>query len=139
MSKKKPRQYKIADFDIVQLDRSHISIINKFRSYEKDLVDFLTDDALDNQEKDISITYLWLLKGTGQLAAYITLLTDTINLSPKLKEQFRSKNIRYKSLPALKIGRLCVDDGYLRRGIGRLLISFAISHVIKIICYKSCY
>ncbi|MBU1111565.1 MAG: GNAT family N-acetyltransferase, partial [Nanoarchaeota archaeon] len=37
-----------------------------------------------------------------------------------------------KSLPALKIGRLCVDDHYLRRGLGRLMIQFAIQKASEI-------
>ena len=32
----------------------------------------------------------------------------------------------YKSLPALNIGRLCVSDQYLGRGIGTLMIEFTL-------------
>lgn len=96
-------------------------------------MDFLLEDALDNQEKKISKTYLWFLKTTDELVGYITLLADTINLDSSLKEEFRKKGIRYKSLlPALKIGRLCVDDKFLRKGIGSLMMQFTIYMVKKL-------
>jgi len=53
-------------------------------------------------------------------------LNDRINLEGDLKEAFRDKGILYKALPALKIGRLCVDNRFLRKGLGTHLIDFAI-------------
>ena len=96
-----------------------------FHSYEKELVDFLHEDALNNQEQNLSITFLWFYK--GDFISYITLLTDKINLQGNLKRFFREKDIHYKSLPALKIGRVCVHNEYLKRGIGRLMILFSIN------------
>lgn len=98
--------------------------IGDFRSYEKELVDFLNEDALENQEQRLSVTFLWFYN--GKLVSYITLLNDKINLEGDLKEFFKEKGIHYKSLPALKVGRLCVDDRYLRRGLGKLMILSAI-------------
>ena len=114
------------DIEIRQIGRSDTGMISGFSSYEKELVDFLAEDALDNQEKSISTTYLWIHKPTKDLIGYVTVLADAINLHGPLKEYFRREGIKYKSLPALKIGRLCVSDGYLRRGVGTLMIQFAI-------------
>ncbi len=97
-----------------------------FVSYEQELVKFLVEDALGNQNKQISVTYLWFLKPTKELIGYVTLLNDRINLEGDLKTIFRGKGIGYHSLPALKIGRLCVDDRFLRRGIGTMMIDFSI-------------
>lgn len=107
---------------IAKIKESHT--LTTFTSYEKELVGFLVEDALDNQKKNLSITFLWFYQ--EQLAAYITLLTDKINLEGNLREFFQEKDIHYRSLPALKIGRLCVDDRFLKRGLGRLMIEFAI-------------
>lgn len=98
--------------------------VDSFQSYEKELVDFFREDALENQKQRLSITFLWFYH--GQLVSYITLLNDKINLEGDLKEFFKEKGIHYKSLPALKIGRLCVDNQFLRRGLGRLMILSAI-------------
>ena len=50
----------IGDIRIERLKKEHD--LSKFISYEKELVNFLTQDALNNQEKRISVTYLWFLK-----------------------------------------------------------------------------
>ena len=111
--------------DIQQINDAHKSVILTFKSYEKELVNFLIEDALDNQNRKISITYLWFLKSNKELVAYVTVLADAISLQGELKESFRQQGILYKSLPALKIGRLCVADEYLGRGIGTLMVEFA--------------
>ena len=98
--------------------------VHSFRSYENELVEFLIEDALENQKQKLSVTFLWFYG--GKLVSYITLLNDKINLESDLKEFFREKGVHYKSLPALKVGRLCVDNMFLRRGLGRLMILSAI-------------
>lgn len=122
----------------INLEELYIEIISSmhevsnFKSHEQELVDFLVEDALDNQKKQISITYLWFLKSTKELIAYITVLADAISLQGEMKEYFKQKGIPYKSLPALKIGRLCVSDYYLGRGIGTLIIEFVVVLAQKI-------
>ncbi|MBI2145973.1 GNAT family N-acetyltransferase [Candidatus Woesearchaeota archaeon] len=123
---------------LIKLEELHIEIINPFhsvayfKSYEQELVDFLIEDAFDNQKKQISITYLWFLKSNKELIAYVTVLADAISLQGEIKEYFKQKGIPYKSLPALKIGRLCVSDRYLGRGIGTLMIEFVLVLAQKI-------
>ncbi|MAG60423.1 hypothetical protein CL619_01420 [archaeon] len=95
-----------------------------FKSYEKDLANYLIQDALYSQQLRLSTTFLCFHKNI--LVGYITLLADKITLKGDLQLSFRNKGIPYQTLPALKIGRLCVDDSFLRRGIGRQLVSFAI-------------
>lgn len=53
-------------------------------------------------------------------------------LEGDLKVFFREKDIHYKSLPALKIGRLCVHDNFQRRGLGKLMVLFAITQANEI-------
>ncbi len=113
--------------DDIQIERIHDThLLYNFQSYEQELIDFLQEDALNNQRSQISVTYLWFLKKTGEFIGYITLLNDRINLEGELKELFRGKGIGYHSLPALKVGRLCVDDRFLRKGIGTMMIDFSI-------------
>ena len=130
--KNEKENVKIAGIDIQQINDTHKSVILTFKSYEKELVDFLVEDALDNQNKKISITYLWFYKSNKALCGYVTVLADAINLQGELKDYFRQEGIFYKSLPALKIGRLCVSDDYLGRGIGTLMIEFVIVLAEKI-------
>ena len=115
-------QIKPEEIKIEIIDGNHE--VDLFQSYEKELVDFLREDALENQKQRLSVTFLWFYD--GKLVSYISLLNDKINLEGDLKEFFREKGIHYKSLPALKIGRLCVDDRFLRRGFGKLMVLTAI-------------
>lgn len=120
---------KTEELRVEKLSSVHKEIISSFKSYEKELSDFLIEDALNQQDRKISATYLWFLRKTNELVAYITLSPDCVklkNIDPSLAQTFRDKGINYKSLPALKIGRLCVDDRFLRRGLGSLLIQYAI-------------
>lgn len=117
----KKDETKIPDEDVVieQISAKHKDIIKNFQTYEKELKDFLVDDALKNQEMHISNTYLWFHKQTGELLAYISILTDALRIQgTHLRQYFLEKGIEYKSLPSLKIGRLCVDDRYRKRDIG---------------------
>ena len=121
------------DITIEKLDDKHS--LSNFKSYEKELVNFLIEDALNNQKQKLSVTFLWFYE--KDLVGYLTLLNDKINLEGNLKEFFREKDIHYKSLPALKIGRLCVNDNFLRKGVGRLMVLFAIRQANEISENKS--
>jgi GNAT superfamily N-acetyltransferase len=120
---------------VEKLSNAHAEIIKNMCSYEPELVDFLLEDALNQQNRKISVTYLWFLIETKELVAYVTVSPDCVKLkkiNPELSQKFRDKGINYKSLPALKIGRLCVDDKFQKRGIGKLIIQFSISMAIKL-------
>lgn len=124
--------YTEKDIKIKKLEEEHLNIISDFRSENKELEDFLKEDAFDNQNNGISSTYLTFLLKDGSLMAYITLLTDRIDFNDELKEIYRKQGINYSYLPALKIGRLCVDDRFRRKNIGTLLIKFSIQRLFKI-------
>lgn len=129
MLSKRDNKIKPEELRVEKIGEPHNQSIENFQSYEPELMDFLKEDALKQQERKISVTYLWFLRETNELVAYITLCPDCVklkNINPDLSKTFRDKGINYKSLPALKIGRLCVADDFLRRGIGRLLIQFSI-------------
>lgn len=124
------RTNKISSEEIIieKLKREHD--LSMFSSYEKDLVEFIKEDALENQELNLSLTFL--LRYKEDIVGYITLLTDRIDLKGDIKEKFIDKEIYYKSLPAIKIGRLCVDDKYLRKGLGREMMKFAVKKAEEI-------
>jgi predicted GNAT family N-acyltransferase len=122
-------KYELNDLIFENLSSEHKTIIQSFGSYQKELVDFLKQDALKSQQYHISNTYLLFDKQDKDrtaLLGYITILNDSIRLDGDLKSYFRMKGIQYKSLPALKIGRLCVDDKYSRRRLGECLLLFSI-------------
>jgi len=125
----KLRKIKAEELRVEKFGDVHLEKIRAFCSYEPELVDFLIEDALNQQKRKISVTYLWFKRDTDELVAYITLSPDCVKLkkiNEGLSKRFREKGINYKSLPALKIGRLCVDNKFLNKGIGTLMIQFVI-------------
>ena len=113
------------------LSEKYKNILETFETDTDELKKFLVEDALNNQNIGISNTYLWFYKPDNRLVAYITILSDAIGIrGTVLGSFFQSKDIRYKTLPALKIGRLCVHKDYVKRGIGTYMIDFAIKKAI---------
>ena len=122
-----------SDLRIEKLSNRHTEIVNEFQTYNKELKDFLVEDALANQEMAISTTYLWLYNPKNELCAYVTILADAIRIhGTKLGKSFVDQGVLYKTLPAIKIGRLCVDDRYTKRGIGKQTTYFVMKKLIHI-------
>jgi GNAT superfamily N-acetyltransferase len=113
-------------FFFEKLSARHGGKLPDFENQEKDLVDYLQQDALSQQAQGISVTYLLL--GQGALIGYVTLLADgiTIKEDRALVHFFGKKGIRYATIPALKIGRLAVGSQFQQKGFGTKLISFAV-------------
>jgi len=95
---------------------------SRFNSTEKKLNDFLKEDALENQQRLISITYLCC--HSNQLIGYVTLTSDII----RKKDVWSDDHIEapYKEYPAIKIARLATDKKYEKRGVGTFLLLAAI-------------
>ncbi|MFA5745391.1 MAG: GNAT family N-acetyltransferase [archaeon] len=115
---------------IKELSIDYKNTISNFQTYETELKRFLIEDAINDQNQNISKTFL--LFNNNYLVGYITLLCDSLRLEGDLKDSFKDKNIVYKSLPALKIGRLAVDDRYQRQGFGQILVKLAFISAKKI-------
>ena len=133
--KKREEKIKPEDIRIEIISEHHEDSIKNFKSYVPDLAEFLIEDALENQKKNVSVTYLWFHIKTNKLIGYLTLLTDSValkKLDPKLKESFRMKGIDYPTLPAIKIGRLCIDEEFRRKGVGTLMFYYTLSIMIRI-------
>ena len=123
-----PEKIKAEELRIEKLETKHKSLIEGFQTQNKELKGFLVEDAIKNQELLISTTYLWFYTITNELVAYTTLLSDSLRIKETdLEKMFVDKGILYKSLPALKIGRLCVDERFSGRGIGTIITEFSIS------------
>ncbi len=106
-----------ADILIKELNEETKEDIHYFKSTScKELQDFLVENALMEQKFGLSKTYLFYHKNV--LAGYMTLLTDKQQIEIKGKSDnlaaFRKKTkiSGYRSIPALKIGRLCVSDEF---------------------------
>ena len=139
MANKNKNPLSIRDINIVPIGPEHKEILNTFETDVNELKDFLVEDALTNQEMCISKTYLWFHKPTNRLIAYLTLMSDSIRVQgTHLQSYFIEQGVPYKSLPALKIGRLCVTKKYERQGIGTQTTLFSMTKAFELNKIAAC-
>ncbi|HOG36791.1 MAG TPA: GNAT family N-acetyltransferase [Paludibacteraceae bacterium] len=103
-------------------------VLKPFESVDKDLNDFLANDAKSYSSSLLATTYL--IENKEETIAYFSLLNDRILMDEEEKSIWNRINRlianrkRNKSYPAVKIGRLAVSKKYAKSGIGKDIISF---------------
>ena len=102
-------------------DVSHFS--NEYEEYNV----FLRDEASRFENLSISRTHLLIDTRSGKILAYMSLVADSVQLSKSEKELEELGLIPFSTFPALKIGKLAVDNEAksMYRGIGSLMIRLA--------------
>ena len=87
---------------------------------------YLYEDALRSQTDHVALTWLLRERSTGEIAAYMSLITDAIRLSITEKE-LHNLNYPFKTIPAIKIAKLAVSQIYHKKysGIGSFMIDSA--------------
>ncbi len=127
-------RYELKDLAFKRISKMYADCIESFKSFQEDLVGYIEEDALHSQDLCIANTFLvfdrYNLASFRQkkenlvLLGYVSILADSLRLDSELRVHFRDKGIHYNSLPALKIGRLCVDDKYRGSGIGKCMMDW---------------
>lgn len=93
-----------------------------FRCGREEQDRFLYEYAWGDEQEGVSVTHLYYVHGI--LAGYATVLMDSILLGSRE----RGPNIRYKDVPALKLGQLGVHHTFQGSGLG----SYIVAHVIEL-------
>jgi GNAT superfamily N-acetyltransferase len=102
------------------------TVIKPFESEDRDLNDFLLNDAKNYQKSLLSVTYLY--RTEEETIAYFCLSHDSLTKDEEAKSSWNKLNRaianekRRKSYPAVKIGRLAVSKKYARLGFGNIMI-----------------
>lgn len=119
------------------------SDIKPFKCKDSDLNDFLFDDAKFFQEELMAVTYLLESMELNKTVAYYSLLADKIIFNPEDKTVWNKlnrhipNNKRRRSYPAVKIGRLAVNEEFEGEGIGTFIldsIKYAFVNVKRLGC-----
>ena len=95
--------------------------IDTFENKEKELVDFIQNDALDDQNKKIGTTWTWTYD-KNILIGFITLAMFSIN---KKTYRFGADKYPHRMVPSLLIGQLATHKRYECCGLGREMVHFA--------------
>jgi hypothetical protein len=93
--------------------------------------DYIFQDAIHSKNDHVAKTWLLWEQKTGEAAAYMSLIMDAIKLSFTEKE-LHNLNYPFKTIPAMKIAKLAVDNGFLGKykGIGSFMINAAIGKAL---------
>lgn len=128
---------------LTQIQLSPDTEIKPFKCHEDDLNGFLFDDAKHFHEELMAVTYLLEDPEKNMTVAYFSLLADKISFNPEDKNVWNrlNRNIpnpkRRRNYPALKIGRLAVNESYTGEGVGTFVldsIKYAFTTVKRLGC-----
>ncbi len=109
------------------LDKSHDR--KSFRCKDESFNDFLTQRARKHAQQNFSKTWVAVEKGSTRILGYITVSMGSVALETADEAVVRS--LPKYPIPVAHIGKLAVDQGQESKGIGSLLLRFAIERVIE--------
>jgi GNAT superfamily N-acetyltransferase len=122
------------NFEVVRLEPD-ITVV-PFDCGDKDLNNFLTNDAIVYQKERFAVTHVLVpeVVDEGPIAGYFCLLTDKLAFDPSDEKQrkewktFNKQNrIHFnkhrKTYPSAKIGRLAISSAFAGQGLGSYLIN----------------
>jgi len=119
------------NFSELQIQKlSAIHDTSRFDCDDKDINEFLQQDALMWQQRKLAITHLVIYN--EQIVGFYCTSADSIKL--KLQERKEENNLdkkRITEVPAVKIGRLGVHKDHQRQGLGTFILQRAIGHILS--------
>ena len=95
-----------------------------FRCGEDILDRYLQAQATHDIRRNVAYCFVAVEIATGQVAAYYTLCAASIPLVDLPPEHIKHLP-RYPTLPAVRIGRLAVDERFHGRGLGAAILADA--------------
>ncbi|MFH1225516.1 MAG: hypothetical protein V1676_06970 [Candidatus Diapherotrites archaeon] len=96
---------------------------------DRDLNDFIKNDALAQKEEGWNRTYVAVQKGGKKVMGFFALSQDAITID---RETRRRRGKDYGKIPAIKIGRLAVDKACQNKGVvGPFLVCYAMGFIVK--------
>lgn len=92
--------------------------------WEKDVSDFLKEDALSQQEMGLNVT--WLCHSDARLVGFTSLVASNVQLKkePAWKERFGLGQIGRTDVPCILVAQFGVDVGSQGQGIGKFMLSW---------------
>jgi len=128
----------LAGLSLLKVDVT--TTIKPFNCGDDDLNDFLSSKAKHYQQENLAVTYL--LEDETRTIAFFSIFNDSLKVeesffaSKSALKRFLSNLVSHpkrhlKFFPALKIGRLAVDNSNKKGGIGSTIVKFIIGLAIE--------
>jgi len=130
-------EFCLEQIEIQKLSSEHNTLdFDCYDGYEedKDLNDFIKNDALNERYEGWNQTYVAIKKGTKDVVGFFSISNESFEVRPEIKKE---KNKPYQQIPATKIARLAVDNNHQNKGLGTFLVKFAIGFIVDQICKNS--
>lgn len=112
----------MTDLIFKELDRN--VIIEPFDCGDQVINYFLHTLALVNQERKLSKTYIFCLKDSNQVIAFLTLSASQLNTGD-------ARIFGIDKVPIILLGRLGVDNNYKHKNLGTALIKIALEKSLE--------
>lgn len=107
------------------LSRSNYDTLKQsFKCSNADLEEHIKRYAFSHQKEGLFQTYFYL-DDDGNYLGYISVAIASIERD-KTEDKVKIQQSIHYTIPALKITRLCIFEGYERQGIGSILINFVL-------------
>ena len=98
---------------------------------------FLKEEAKLLETKCITRTFLLIHNITNELIGYFTLSCDAVKLTDSEKYESKLEEVVYRSLPAIKIGKLAVNKSLSniakRKGYGSFMLELANTYAYEVL------
>jgi len=114
--------------DFAKIKRARLSVntpgVSNFKNKEQEMVDFIQNDALNDQDKHVGTTWTWILDDK-ELAGFVSLAMFSIDKRDMPTD--KQGKYPYSTIPSLLIGQLATHSDYERNGLGLEMIRFAVA------------
>ena len=94
---------------------------------QPDLNRYLTQTASQHEKRNITRTFCGIQGGV--IVGYFSLTNAVVDVSAITPETLKRYRLPTHSLPVVRLGRLAIDAGFQRKGLGKLLLIEAMSRV----------
>jgi ribosomal protein S18 acetylase RimI-like enzyme len=102
---------------------------NGFKSGSEPLDSYFKRQVTQDIRRKVTACFV-ALSADGRVAGYYTLASASIFLGD-LPAEITRKLPRYPSVPAVRMGRLAVDQAFRRQGLGGALLADALTRVVR--------
>ena len=116
-----------APFRLVPLDAAHER--TAFDSGSAPLDRYLREQVSQDIRRRVAACFV-ALDGSGRIAAYYTLASSSLWLADLPKDTGK-KLPRYPTVPAIRMGRLAVDQAFKGQGLGGALLADALHRAVR--------
>ncbi len=114
-------------FRVAPLDHAHDR--NGFNSGSEPLDSYFKKQVTQDIRRKVTACFV-ALSGDGRIAGYYTLASASIFFGD-LPAEITKKLPRYPSVPAVRMGRLAIDQAFKGQGLGAALLADALMRVVR--------